>query len=1043
MKKKMHMRKIVSSLLAGILCFVIGVSAQVRTVTGKVTDDNGKPIAGVTVKVKGTTKVAVSDDAGVYKIAAADNATLVFSTVGFSNMEAKATKTSGLNVSLKTFSNPLDEVVVTAAGTNVKRKEQGYNSSTIKSGELVAAKPTNIGSGLAGKVPGLLVSATGGGVNPNYRLILRGQRSLLGNNQALIVMDNVIVPSNMLGNVNPEDIEDITVLNGAGAVALYGSDASNGALIITTKKGRKGVNQIKVSNTTTLEHTAFLPKTQNQFGQGGNGYGIDPLGNPIFSNIENQAYGPKFNGQLVALGAPLEDGSSFMATYSYHDDWKKFWNTGVTNQTDFSLTSGDDVSTLFFSGQYVNVTGTTPGDQFNRASIRLNGTRKISSKISSSYAIYYIQNRYDITSQTASMYNNMMNMPTNIPILQFADWQHNKFANPNGFENPWYQNPYFTKDNYRQLTRNDYLNGALTLKYTPTSWLDFTWKTGFTSQNSETKSWVGKFTYTAYAKAASGGSKTDIAGSVTESPSNSSQITSDFQIGLNKKVKDFSFSGILAASLRQNTSFTASSSVSGLVVPGLYNLSNSLNYPTTSSSTSQTRQNAVYAEFKAGYKNYLYFHATGRNDWVSVLDPNNRSFFYPAADISFIATEAFKSLKDIKGLDYLKFRGGASKVGNVNIGAYSLLPTFGQANGYPYSGVAGYTVGNQIVANGLKPEFTTGWEAGADLSLFKGFADANVTIYNTHTTNQTVPVSISSATGFTNYLFNTGETSNSGVESKLSLTPIRSRNWTVTTGITYTYNNNKVISINSQLPSLAIGGNSYAIPGQAFPVIMGSDYARDPQGHVIVDATTGLPNVNPNNVILGNASVKDILALDANITFKSFHFYALFEYRGGNVIYNSQGPSEDWAGSSIRTVQYNRQRFVFPNSVYMDASGKYVANKTVLIQNGNGNDGFWTDAVHNMNITSNYLTSGAFWKLRQLSIAYDLPAALLRKTKAIKGATISLQGRNLFVWLPKSNIYTDPEYSNNDGSNNGNGIGVTGLQSPPSRYYGGTITLNF
>lgn len=1036
------MRKMLFILIAGVLsAFTVLAQGQGRpAVTGKVTDEKGNPIAAATVTIKGTPRAVLTDEAGRFRIAAPPSATLVISAVGFASSEVRANK-SDLTIALSTYVNALDEVVVTAAGTNVQRKEQGYNSTTIKSQELIAAKPTNMASGLSGQVPGLLVSATGGGVNPNYRLVLRGQRSLLGNNQALIVMDNVIVPNSLLGNVNPEDIEDIQVLNGAGAVAIYGSDASNGALIITTKKGKRGTNVIRVSNTVTLEHTAFLPKTQNQFGQGGSGYGTDQFGNPNGSNIENQAYGPRFDGSPYQLGDPLENGSVFMTTYSYKDDWKKFWKTGVTNQSDFSMSSGDDHSTLFFSGQYVDVKGTTPKDKFNRASFRLNGTRKIGNKVDISYTTYYIQNRYDITTATSSMYNNLLNMPTNVPVLQFADWQNNPFANPNGYYNPWYQNPYYTLDNNRQTVRNDYFNGSGIIKYTPLDWLNFTLKSGLTTSNQTYQNWTDKFTYTNYAKQISGGSKTDIPGSVTEGSGYSTQLTTDFQVAMTKKVHDFTFNLMLAASLRQNNGKSASSSISGLVVPHLFNLSNTLNLPSASASWYQTRQQALYGEFKVGFRNYLYLHVTGRNDWVSVLNPDNRSFFYPAADLSFIATDAIKALKDIKGLDYLKLRAGASKVGNVNIGAYALLPTFGQANGYPYNGIAGYTVGGQIVSSSLKPEFTKGWEGGLDMSLYKGVAEVSATYYSTHTTNQTVPVSISYATGFSTYLFNTGEVANSGVETKLSLTPIRTRDWTVTAGINYSYTENKVISINSSLPRLGISGNTVAVPGLAFPVILGTDYQRDPQGHVIVDPTTGLPQPNTTPVYLGNTQPRNVLSFDLNISYKGFHLYSLFEYRGGYVIYNSQGPSEDWAGSSIRTVAYDRKPFVFPNSVYMDASGKYVPNTSIVLRDANGNGGFWTDQTYNMGVTSNYITSGAFWKLRQLSIAYDLPRSWLNKSKVIKSATISLQGRNLFVWLPKSNIYTDPEYSNAGADSNG--IGVTGLSSPPSRYYGGTITLTF
>lgn len=1039
------MKKIVSTLLGAMLCFIIAASAQDRTVSGKVTDAKGAPIPGVTIKVRASSKVALSDENGMYRISAAPNATLVFSAVGFATLESKASSSS-LNVALEAYSSPLDEVVVTAAGTNTRRKEQGYNSTTIKSEELTAAKPTNLSAGLSGQVPGLLVSATGGGVNPNYRLVLRGQRSLLGNNQALIVMDNVIVPNSMLGNVNPEDIEDIQVLNGAGAVAIYGSDASNGALIVTTKKGRRGTNTIKVAHTLTFEHTAFLPKSQNQFGQGGSGYGTDIYGNPINGNgsyVENQAYGPAFDGSPFQLGDPLEDGSVFMTTYSYKDDWKKFWKVGQTNQSDFSLTSGDPSgnSTMFFSGQYVTITGTTPKDKFNRASFRLNGTRKIGNKVDISYTTNYIQNRYNTTSQTSSMYNNMMNMPTNVPVLQFEDWQNNKFANPNGYYNPWYQNPYFTLDNYRSLTRNDYFSGSAILKYTPASWLNFLWKTGLTTSNQTYQNTTDKFLYTSYAKSSSGGSKTDIAGGVTEGSSYSTRLTSDLQISFNHKMNDFTFNLMVAGALRQDISRGQSASISGLVVPGLFNLSNTLNLPSASASGSKTHQQAIYGDFKVGFRNYLFLHVTGRNDWVSVLNPDNRSFFYPAADLSFIVTDAFKGLKDIKGLDYLKLRAGASKVGNVNIGAYALNPTFGQANGYPYNGIAGYTVGGSIVSSDLKPEFTTGWEAGVDFSLFRNLVDASATYYSTHTTNQTVPVSISNATGFGTYLFNTGEVANSGVETKVSITPIRTRDWTVTAGINYSYTENKVVSINSSLPRLGISGNTVAVPGMAFPVLLGTDYQRDPQGRVIVDKNTGFPIPNTTNVYLGNTQPRNVLSFDLNVGFKGLHLYTLFEYRGGYYIYNSQGSSEDWAGSSIRTVAYNRKPFVFPNSVYDDGTGKYVANNSVVLRDANGNGGFWTDQTYNMGITSNYVTSGAFWKLRQLSISYDLPQSLLRKTKAIKGATISFQGRNLLIWLPKANIYTDPEYSNAGADSNG--IGVTGLSSPPSRYYGGTITLTF
>ena len=1048
------MRKF-AALLTVLMLYCITAFAQTKPITGRITGKDGQPIEGASVRIQGTRTGTVTNPKGEFKINAKDGAVLVISAIAFNPEKISVVASQGnYSLVLTPNANLMDEVVITAGGLKTRKKEEGYNATEIKGDELNIAKPVDVAAGLSGKVAGLQVSDVSGGVNPNYRIVLRGQRSLLGNNQALIVLDNVVVPNAVLGNLNPGDIATMEVLNGASATALYGSEASNGALVVTTKKGRKGVNQVQLSNTTTIQSVAFQPKLQHEFGGGGNGYGVTQDGLPVFSPIENQSYGPKYNGQMVDLGAPLEDGSQQMVPYSDNGQKEKFWKAGVTNQTDFSVTSGSDNSTLYLAGQYANVSGIMPSDQYNRTSLRLNGTHKILDNLNTTYTVGYTQNRYNITTEGQDIYNNLLNIPGDVPILSYKDWQTNKFGNPNGFENPWYQNPYFELSNNRETVRNDYLIGSAQIDYAPIKDLNITYRIGITTTNSSYNSWTGKFTYTPYAITASGGSKSNIPGAVTSDNDYYTRLSSDFYATYRKAVKNFTFNLTGGTSVRQNQSQNTTASVSGLVTPGLYNLSNSTNFPTANSNSYESRLIGVYGDFKIGFQNFLFLEATGRNDWVSILNPPNNSFFYPSVALSFVASDAIKALKNMKSLDYLKFRGSWSKVGQVNLtgdpnsttfGAYSLLPTFSQANGYPYQGVAGYSVGNQLVQTGLLPEITKGFEFGTDFALLHDFATVNLTYYSTHTNNQTIPTSISTTTGFSSYLLNSGEVSNKGVESKLSLTPIRSRNWTVSVSGNYSYYDNKVVNINAALAKLPIasygdGSGSYAVPGLTFPVIEGIDYSRDSKGRVIVDATTGLPQVNQSIQVLGNAAAKDQLGLDATLRYKNWHFYVLFEYRGGNKIYNAGGPTYDWSGQSIRTVAYNRQRFVFPNSVYEDPNhpGSYIANKTVVIQNGNGNDGFWTDQTENMGVTSNYITSAAFWKLRQINLSYDIPASVLRKSKFIKNATISVQGRNLFEWLPKSNIYTDPEYS--DAGSASNGIGLTNLQAPPVRYYGGTIS---
>lgn len=1051
----MQMRKILLS-LSMVLGFSLVTLAQTKLVSGRVTGVNGQPIEGATIRIEGSQSAATATNSnGDFSITAKDGNSLSITAIGFKTSKIKITSSrSGYKVILEESVNVMDEVIVTAGGVKAKRKELGTSSTVIKNEALTAGKSTNIAGGLQGKVAGLQINSTGGGVNPNYRLVLRGQRSLTGNNQALVVLDNVIVPTAMLGNLNPEDVEDLVVLNGSGAAALYGSQASNGALIVTTKKGKKGLAQITLSHTSTLETVSFYPKIQTKFGAGGSGYGTDPNGQPNFSYLENQSYGPAFDGIKRPLGPALEDGSQDSAVYAFNDGHNKFWVNGVINQTDFSVSNGDDNSTFYLSGQYANQSGTTPGDKYNRAIIRANGTKKISNNVNVTYSTSYTQNRYDITFATLSMYDQMLNMPSNVDITKYKDWRNNKFANPNGYYNPWYQNPYFTADNYRTGTRNDYLTANVEVKFTPLKGLDLIARQGIATRNFSTKSTVGAFKYTYFAKHTDGSSKTDIAASVSDGSNYTTELLSDVFAMYNKRISDFNFKLITGGQWQQDEAKYVSVGANGLVIPGLYNVSYGVGTPTVAESNYKARKMGAYGDLRISYKNYLFLHASGRNDWVSNLAANNRSFFYPAADISFIASDAFEFLKTSKMINYLKFRGGISKVGQVNLGnsadfgAYYLLPTVSpNANGFPYGTLAGYTIGNTLVSSNLKPEITKAYEFGFDINFWNDRVTTNVTWFSSKTNNQTVTTGVSSTTGFSGLRTNTGETQSQGLELTTHVTPIKTRDLTVTIGGIYTYLDNKVLSISSDLPRLALatygsGAGSYAVAGYAFPVIMGYDYKRDGAGHVIVDATNGLPTKSDTISILGNAVAKHKLSFDGSVKYKNFRLSFLFEYRGGYQIFNNLGPDMDWSGTGYRTAIYDRQRFVYPNSVIADPAhaGQYIKNTNITVQNGNGNNGFWTDGI-NRDVTSNYVTSADFWKLRELSLAYDVPASLLAKTKFIKGLTISVQGRNLAVWMAKDNYYTDPEYS--DSGNDSNGIGLTGYQTPPSKYFGATVSFKF
>ncbi|MEJ5994104.1 SusC/RagA family TonB-linked outer membrane protein [Pedobacter sp. Du54] len=1036
------MKKLVLSLF--ILCAItVTAFAQDRVVTGTVVaSEDGLPIPGATVKVKEAPAVVVATGVdGKFSLRVPNSGkTLMISYLGYTPIEVAISGASVGTIKLSADAQTLNEVVVTAGGVSILRREQGNQSTTIKSESLTQGKAFNVASALSGKVAGLQVNAVGSGVNPSVRLVLRGNRSLLGNNQALVVVDNIIVPSSILGNLNPEDIEDIQVLNGAGAAALYGSDASNGALIITTKTGKAGVTQIKVGQTTSLESISYLPKVQKRFGSG---TGPDDI--PTYTPYENQQYGPEFDGSMKEIGKPLVDGSIQTVPYSYNEKEGKqaFWETGVNNQTDFSISSGDEKGSYYLSSQYFDQTGTVPGDKYNRFTIRLNGAKNLGNNVDFSFNANYVQNRYDL-GDSGTAFNNVLMTPGQVPLTRYKDWRNDPYSTPDGFYNEYYDSPYFTLGNARTLTRNDYLTGLVQVKYNPIKPLTLLFRVGLNTRNVSSKSWSDRYTFSSYRLGITS-NFSNRPGSVSDNSQYSTQLNPEFQAQYIKKLSnDFSLNIIGGASVRDNIAKSVSASSSDMVTAGLYNVSNTRGNTAGSESNNRVRQMGVYADARLGFKSYLYLHVTARNDWRSILSQDNWSLFYPAADVSFIASDALSFLKESKVISTLKLRGGVSRVGQVNIGAYGLTPTFGQQYGYPYASVPGFGVGDRVVAPNINPEITTQFEAGFDLEMLKSRVNLTVTGYKSSTVDQTVGVNIPNSTGFTSYLTNTGEVQNRGIETSLRLVPVRTASGLeVSLGGNFTYNDNEVVSISSDQTFVSLGtfgtANIVAQVGQPFPLLKGTTYNKDPQGRIIVDRLTGFPSATTATSILGITEPKHRLGLDLTASFKGLRFATVFEYRSGNVIYTGASTGFDFSGAGIRTTYFNRERFVVPNSSYLDpVTNTYVANDNITVRTG-GVD-FWTNGPSNTAVNSNYTYSGAFWKLREASLSYQLPKSFISSIKFIKGAEVSVQGRNLFLWAPKTNLYTDPEYSAL--GSDSNAVGFTSLsQTPPGRFYGLSLSL--
>jgi len=1069
-----------------MLC-VTQVFAQNRTVTGTVTaKDDGLPIPGVTVKIKGTTSGVQTGTNGKFTISVPSGGVLVFTFVGYTTQERAVGTSSNLNVVLEPESKQLGEVVVTGAfGLKTQARQLGYATTTVDNKLLTEAKVTNAATGLEGKVSGLQINTTDNGVNPSTRIILRGNRSITGNNEALLVVDGVpIEDDNYLNTINPEDIQDVNILKGAVAAAIYGSKASNGVMIITTKKGTKGKTTITVSNTTQVQAVSYMPDLQTEFGP----YGGEPNyttadGIPEPVPFENQNYGPPFNGAIIPLalspifaadGVTVTGYDTLFNKYSNRPNNRRdFFQNALTNQFNVGIDMGDDNSTLHVGFQDADVNGVTPNDSYHRDNLRIGGTRTFG-KFSIEYNVSYDQSNtstygpsYNQTSGGVfsgdALYFEVLNVGANIPLTSFSN-PNGQYSNINSYYNAYATNPYWTVDNSRENTVNYVWLANMNLSYKITPWLSWSDRVGMTEKNVTQKYTRPQVNFAPWAIA-----DPWKAGNVPSSEQYvyagefdqmffEQRLNNDMILSANKKFGQFSLNALVGANLEQNYQRYINLQNGELQFPGDYNVSSGLGIPGFGEDNFAQREAAIYEEATFGYHDFLFLHVTNRDEWNSVLDPNHNHYQYPGADLSFVFTDAISSLKDKDFLSYGKLHMGITQVANINLGsgvnpygAYSLQNVFNNANGFPFGNLGGYALGTTNNNPNIKPEQTTEYEVGAELGFFKNRINLKFTDYHSNSRNESLTQAVSTATGFQSQLTNAGLVTNDGQEVDLNIQALKSRDWNWVVGANFAHYQNKVVSLAQGQTSIQIlnngaGTNIYAIVGQPYPVIQVNDFQRDPQGRVIVDPVTGLPSQNPNLTMYGNTNPTHILGITSSLTYKALTFSFVIDYRGGNEVYNQQAATEAFTGVSSQSAQNGRQRFIFPNSVINTgtaANPVYVPNTSVATNNGGDTEGsgFWPDIFSN-GINSLFVDDASFIKLREATLTYQVPASFLQKNASfLKKASISLLGRNLLMFRPKSNTFTDPEFSD---AGSGNAIGETSVgETPPTRFYGANLTLTF
>jgi len=1022
--------------------------AQDRTISGKVTSaEDGSGLPGVNVVVKGTTNGTVTDSDGKYSVQASGSTVLVFTFIGLKSKEVEVGERSTVDVQMEQDLTQLSEVVVTALGIEKSAKSIGYAVTKVKNEELTQAQAFNVAQALTGKVAGLQINNVSGGVNPATRITLRGNRSFTGNNQALIVIDGVQSSQEALNYLNPNDIDNISVLKGANAAALYGADASNGALIITTKKGNTGTPVIELSNTTYWESINFWPKLQGGFGGGTEQY------SRVYIPFENQSYGPAFDGSTVNMGRQLEDGTYQTTAYSYKKDAKKkSFDVGHTVQNNISINGGDNVSSYYISLQDVNTTGVVPGDKNHRTGIRVNASRTFN-KLKVGMNMNYSLRQTNRT--TADFYNLVLNTPGQVPLNEYRNWRNYKnadgslnYANPNNYFNDYYYNPFMSKDINRQNDRYGYFVGNVDLSYQLTDWFNATYRLGLTNETYDYKLTGEAFQYNAYAKSTGKYIAKDVSGYSNDFVGLNSKLVQDIILTFKKNFGPIKANLILGNNVREQRGKVVGVSANQLVLPNVYNISNRIGETSGTEGLSTTRVIGYYGDLTLGYNDYLFLHVSGRNDSYSVLSKSNRSFFYPGADLSFVLTDAISSLKENPILSYAKLTASATKVGNVNVDPYSLQTVFSTGAGFPYGSTAGFTVGDTYADPNLKPEFTKSYEVGGDFAFLDNRISLELAYYTQETTNQTVSIDIASSAGYSRARVNAGSMKNSGYEISLKATPISTSSgfkWDI--GAIYANRDSKVTSLYGDLQNINISnlygltsdaslGQIFAQVGSQYPIIKAVAYQRDPQGRVVVDPETGYPLKDANLKTIGQANPRHNLSLSTSFKYKGLNLSVLAEYRGGYYVYHGTASTMWFTGVAEATAAYNRERFVFPNSSYKDADGNYVANTSIAT--ADGGLGAWDTNLRT--VGENFVTSGEFWKLRELSLSYSIPKSALSGLKYIKTATIGFVGRNLFIWVPKENKYSDPELSVS--TTNAVGLNNT-FNTPSTRTYGFNVSLTF
>lgn len=1071
-----------------LLALAIGViqgAAQVTTVRGIVTtEEDGEPVIGASVIVKGTALGTVTDVNGRFELSGLSPSATRLLISYISLMAKEVAIAPQVSVTLKSDTHLLDEVVVTALGISREKKALGYTAQEVKQDALVQGKDNNLLNSLSGKIAGVRITNTQGDVGSS-RIVIRGETSIAGENQPLFIVDGIPVDNsqlnarssgrdfkNAIADLNPEDIKTLTVLKGPNAAALYGARAAHGAIVITTKGGdkrQKGIG-ITLHSSTQVSFVATLPEFQNLFGQGAGGrfsY-VDGKGAGVNDGVD-ESWGPRLDiGLLIPqFDSPLDADGNRVATpwVSHPNNVRDYFRMGISTNNGISIARGDDKYQFRVGYNYEKQVSIVPDAGTNKTNISLNTDYHLAKWIVVGATANYIV--YTAPSLPGSATPSGSNVRSNSPMLQFlwfgrqVDTNSLKADYTRNWNSSYYDNPFWSASYNTQSQERHRLIGDLHAEFRLTDGLHVRFRTSTDWYNDRRKSKVK------WGSAGAGspyGSYAEDAYTVKE---NNTEVLATYIKQLNK---NWGIDALLGFNVRNKQYENNYQAAPRLAVADLYTLTNSCDPLTSSNDFYRLRQYGLYGSIQLDYRRWAFLNITGRNDWSSTLPVDNNSYFYPSVTASVLLSEAFGWRS--KAVNYLKIRGGWSQVG-ADANPYQLATVFTSEtafNGNPLQSSS--TIG---MNSNLKPENTSSIEAGFEAAFWDNRLYLDFTYYKTDSRNQILKLATTAASGYTSQVRNAGHIRNRGYEIQLGAVPIQtSKGFRWNLDLNYGANSSKVVKLDDEglITSYQLyssGIQILASVGEAYGTLFGTSYVRDANGNVVVDAN-GLPKISTTNKTLGKFTPDWTGGISNTFSYRSLSLSFLIDASVGGSIFSNTNKTGKYTGVLANTLSGrdaehgglwyytdamgNNVRLSESPSYSVSSDGLYYAQvngqSTRVYQDGIMVEGVTESGSKNEEVVSaeKYyhriysiaeanVYDASYVKLREVALSYRLPRLWTQKLH-LQEASVTLTGRNLWT-IYKSVPNIDPESA----LTTGNAQGVEAYSLPTTRSFGVNLSVKF